>query len=172
MHAPSSKRVKTWHTGRDDSNTSSMTSLTREILNDVSLMADFDVGKLAIPSVCLLISFLAYSSQALFLHLDPGPLTRTEVLRFNSLVLCIWVCYFRACRTSPGNVPPRWTLQVLSDGTKQEQESEGCMARSRWCRKCEILKPPRAHHCKACGRFVLSDAPSRITLIVASKVHS
>lgn len=117
------------------------------------LMADFDIRDLAIPSVCLLISFLAYSSQLLFLYLDPGPLTWIEVLKFNSLVLCIWVCYARACKTNPGDVPQGWTPQSSSDGKQQEVPSEACVARSRWCRKCEVMKPPRAHHCKVCARF-------------------
>ncbi len=117
-------------------------------------MADFDVAKLAIPSVCLLISFLAYSSQVLFSYLEPRPLTGVELLKFNSLVLCIWICYFRACRTNPGNVPSAWTPQDSSDGSRQEKGSEGGTARSRWCRKCDVMKPPRAHHCKACRRCV------------------
>lgn len=118
------------------------------------LMADFAIRDLAVPSVCLLISFLAYSSQVLFLYLDPRPLTGVELLKFNSLVLCIWVCYFRACRTNPGDIPPAWTPQASNDEKKQEKYHEAGTASSRWCRKCEVIKPPRAHHCKICGRFV------------------
>jgi palmitoyltransferase len=117
-------------------------------------MADFEMKQLSIPSVCLLISFLAYSSQWLFLHLEPHPLTAVELLKFNSLVLCIWICYFRACTTNPGNVPSGWIPQASSHGVTQEQTSEASRVRSRWCRKCEVLKPPRTHHCKTCGRSV------------------
>ena len=117
-------------------------------------VAEFDVRILAIPSVCLLVSFLAYSSQVLFLYLDPRPLSQPELLKFNSLVVCIWVCYARACCTNPGNVPPAWKQQALSDGTKPEDMSEAGTIRSRWCRKCEVMKPPRAHHCKTCRRLV------------------
>jgi hypothetical protein len=60
---------------------------------------------LAVPSVCLLICFLAYSSQYLFYRLDPGPLTTGESLLFNSLVAAVWLSYERACRTDPGRLP-------------------------------------------------------------------
>jgi palmitoyltransferase len=118
-------------------------------------MAEFDIKTLAVPSVCILISFLAYSSQLLFLYSDPGTLTSAELFKFNAFVLCIWICYLRACTTSPGGVPSEWTPQSSSDGMKNEEEgSEAGRAMGRWCRKCEVLKPPRAHHCKICGRFV------------------
>lgn len=125
------------------------------VVASAALMADSNVNKLAVPGVCLLISFLSYSSQLLFLHLDPGPLTRIELFIFNSLVLCIWVCYARACLTNPGDVRSAWQPEPSKNGPKQEETSEAGMARSRWCRRCEVLKPPRAHHCKTCGRFVL-----------------
>ena len=25
----------------------------------------------------------------------------------------------------------------------------------RWCKQCQLPKPPRAHHCKSCGKCVL-----------------
>jgi palmitoyltransferase len=120
----------------------------------IVLMADAALSKLAIPSVGILISFLAYSSQVLFLHLDPGPLQWSELVKFNSLVLGIWISYYRACRTDPGRVPSSWRPKSMSgdDLVKPDQTSEGAGTRSRWCRKCELFKPPRAHHCKTCGR--------------------
>lgn len=159
------QRVKTWHFVCHDGNISSTVHLLdcssprrflsmRLDVDDAPLMEDFDIKKLAVPGVCLLVSLLAYSSQVLFLYLDPCPLTQAELLMFNSLVLCIWICYLRACRTSPGKVPSEWTPQISSEGERQEKVSEIGIARSRWCRKCEVMKPPRAHHCKACGRLV------------------
>lgn len=126
-------------------------------------MAEFDINKLAIPSVCLLILFLAYPSQVLFQYLDPSPLTRAEILKFNILVFCIWICYYRACKTNPGDIASAWVPQVLSDGEKQQEKSEIGTGRIRWCRRCDRLKPPRAHHCKACGRSVFSK-PSQTLL--------
>jgi palmitoyltransferase len=121
---------------------------------DVQSMADFDIKNLAIPSVCLLISFLAYSSQVLFQYLEPQPLTRIELVKFNSLVFCIWICYFRACRTDPGHVPPAWTPQTSNVEKKQLEHHDVGTSRSRRCRRCEVMKPPRAHHCKICQRSV------------------
>ena len=121
---------------------------------DDGLMAEFGIKALALPSVCLLISLLGYSSQVLFLYLEPGPLTFSELLKFNGLLLCTWICYFRACWTNPGNVPQTWTLPAPRNGEKQEEEPVADMANGRWCRKCEVLKPPRAHHCRICGRSV------------------
>ena len=135
------------------------------IMNSEYSMADFQFQKLAIPAVCILISFLAYSSQVLFLYLEPRPLSLQEISRFNILVLCIWICYYKACYTDPGN-----TYQYLdgdgqeigkTKGGQEEDESEsernGTTTRNRWCRKCDRSKPPRAHHCKSCGRSVTQD---------------
>jgi palmitoyltransferase len=118
-------------------------------------MANFETRKLAVPAVCLLVSFLAYSSQLLFLSLDPGPLTRPELFKFNSLVACIWVSYLRACSINPGKVPSHWTpgIKDLGDVVEGENAAGSIMTRKRWCRRCKVSKPPRAHHCKTCGRF-------------------
>ncbi|OOQ84139.1 Palmitoyltransferase pfa4 [Penicillium brasilianum] len=44
------------------------------------LSDDFTISKLAIPSVSLLISFLAYTSQYFFLHFESAPLRQDETL--------------------------------------------------------------------------------------------
>ncbi|GAA5908966.1 hypothetical protein JCM8208_007129 [Rhodotorula glutinis] len=46
-------------------------------------------------------------------------------------------------RTRPGRGQARRMLQVKSDGT------------ARFCRKCNVPKPDRAHHCSSCRRCVL-----------------
>lgn len=111
--------------------------------------------KLAVPAVCVLIAFLAYSSQILFHHLEPGPLTRTETIWFNSLVACIWWSYERACRVDPGRLPRRLAegdAQDAGEGVKKENAAAHGQAVGNWCRKCEAVKPPRAHHCRQCNR--------------------
>jgi len=118
----------------------------------LSQMSGFEVSKLAVPAVCILICLLAYSSQLLFLQLDPGPLSLAELIKFNSLLVALWICYYRACRTDPGRVPQGWSpAPGVNEGEQQAPEAQ--MARQRWCRKCETYKPPRAHHCKTCGRY-------------------
>lgn len=163
-HTTRRSRDISWHIeGGDSDNRLSIIAVMGEYSVGVLSMAEFDIKKLAVPSVCLLISFLAYPPQVLFVYLDPSPLTRAEILKFNILVLCIWVSYYRACKTNPGDIPSAWVPKVSGDGEKQEEKSEIGSERIRWCRRCDRLKPPRAHHCKACGRSVLSK-PSRSLL--------
>ncbi|KAF1808659.1 zf-DHHC-domain-containing protein [Eremomyces bilateralis CBS 781.70] len=105
------------------------------------------LASIAIPSVLTLISFLAYSSQYLFSHIDPRPLSGPEFLRFNALLLCLLICYYRACSTNPGVIPANWA-------EKKEDETTAKGSRVRWCRKCEAPKAPRSHHCKICKRCI------------------
>lgn len=111
------------------------------------------LSRWAILCVCCLIVFLSYSSQWLFLYLDPSPLDRQQLLRFNCLVLCIWICYARACWTDPGQVPEEWKPGWSEDTHLGKDNSS---YRYRWCRKCEALKPPRAHHCRVCKKYPLA----------------
>jgi len=104
--------------------------------------------KLAVPSVCILIAFLAYSSQYLFYHLEPGPFTRKEATWFNIPVACIWWSYERACRVDPGRLPKDLREEDPQDGfSGKEAKKVG-----NWCKKCKAVKPPRAHHCRQCNR--------------------
>ncbi|CAK7239356.1 MAG: Palmitoyltransferase [Sporothrix thermara] len=60
---------------------------------------------IAIPAAVSVIVFLGYSSQWLFntaTALEPGPLTTTESVVFNTLLACLWLSYLRACITDPG----------------------------------------------------------------------
>lgn len=125
--------------------------------NASTAMRDFSISQLAVPAVSALITFLSYSSQYLFRHIDPGPLSKSQSIKFNVLVAFIWICYARACATNPGRVPADWKpvqdLDADLDGGLVEDGSvEAVRKRQRWCRRCEVLKPPRAHHCKTCQR--------------------
>jgi len=102
--------------------------------------------RLAVPGVSVLVVFLAYGSQLLFPSINPGPLTSQQKVVFNTLVACIWLSYARAVLTDPGHVPPDWKPESTAD------DEEGPLLRQRHCRKCDALKPPRAHHCKVCKR--------------------
>ena len=116
---------------------------------------------LAVPSVCLLICFLAYSSQYLFYSLEPGPLSTKETVWFNLFVAGTWWSYERACRVDPGRLPESIAEAYLEAGPGQNRETQNpsrrveepvAPVRGRWCKRCEVVKPPRAHHCKQCGR--------------------
>ncbi|KAI0001242.1 zf-DHHC-domain-containing protein [Xylariaceae sp. FL0662B] len=109
---------------------------------------------LAVPAVCVLIAFLAYTSQWLFANapdLAPGPLTASETYIFNALVLCLWYTYYKACTVDPGRY-------VFPSHSKKTDDTDRAPAapdpRGRWCRKCAAPKPPRAHHCKTCRRCI------------------
>ena len=109
---------------------------------------------LALLATCLNIAFLSYSSQFLFRYIDPGPLSRKSAIVFNAVLLVIWLCYYRTCTVDPG--PREWPENLAGhEGTGQSKyEGNSTMAGVRWCKKCDTIKPPRAHHCKKCGRLV------------------
>jgi len=110
--------------------------------------------KIAPPGVTILIAFLAYSSQYLFLNIEPHPLLSSEVYIFNGLVICLLISYWRTCFTDPGRIPTNWQ-ELLSSATEGDGKAAQQQAqKQRWCRKCEIYKPARAHHCKTCKRYV------------------
>ncbi|KAJ5404346.1 Palmitoyltransferase pfa4 [Penicillium cosmopolitanum] len=105
------------------------------------LAENFEVSRLAIPAVSVLISFLAYTSQYFFHNFKPAPLTLDEGWALNVFALCIWVCYYRACFVDPGRLDLKGKSVAPS-----RQEKDQSTGRQRWCRRCEAYKPPRAHH--------------------------
>ena len=71
-----------------------------------SAVMDRDIiQRLAVPGVTLLICFLAYTSQWLFLYIEPGPLRKGDTYFFNLLVACLLICFYRTCFTDPGRIP-------------------------------------------------------------------
>ncbi|KFY87105.1 hypothetical protein V500_07188 [Pseudogymnoascus sp. VKM F-4518 (FW-2643)] len=113
--------------------------------------------KLAVPFVCGLIAFLSYSSQYLFYHLEPGPLTTKEAAWFNTLIVCIWLTYERACRLDPGRLPKSLAEGGGRDGQETAKAADAPAKELRagnWCKKCDAVKPPRAHHCRQCNRCI------------------
>lgn len=110
------------------------------------LRVPFSISQLAIPAVWLLITFLTFTSQYFFLHFEAAPLQENELRAINILAACIGICYYRSCTVDPGRIPKDWE-------PSDHKQLEG-VGRQRWCRKCEASKPPRAHHCRTCGRSV------------------
>jgi palmitoyltransferase len=112
-----------------------------------------DLQKLAPPGVTALVLFLALTSQWLFHYIEPGPLNTNDALVFNVLVGALLVSYWRTCLKDPGQVPKDWSDKVQHSWSRSEDLSaEKATLSNRWCRRCEIMKPPRAHHCKTCKR--------------------
>jgi palmitoyltransferase len=110
-------------------------------------VAEMGLSQLAVPSVYALIGFLAYSPQILLLYLEPYPISRRELVQFNILLACLLICYTRSVFVDPGRIPADYTpeQELEKSGGKQTQTRK-------WCRKCNVAKPPRAHHCSTCKR--------------------
>lgn len=106
------------------------------------------IQQLALPAVWTLIGFLALTSQYFFLRFELAPLRDDELWKINIFAACIGICYYRTCTVDPGRVPKDWK-------PSDQKHLEGVNGRQRWCRKCEAFKPPRAHHCRTCGRYVM-----------------
>lgn len=113
---------------------------------------------LFIPSVCLLIAFLGYTSQWLFNtteYLEPGPITKRQSTVFNLLLVCIWSTYYKACTVAPGryHFPDPQNLdqpQTPASSSLSTAPAADNALPVRWCKKCAAPKPRRAHHCRHC----------------------
>ncbi|KAH7399273.1 palmitoyltransferase pfa4 [Pyrenochaeta sp. MPI-SDFR-AT-0127] len=114
-----------------------------------------ELAQLAVPSVYGLIIFLGYPSQWMLMFLEPGPLTKNEIIASNIVLILIFITYTKSVFVDPGTIPKDWAEKqesVKLYGSATEREA---VAKSRkWCRKCDAAKPPRAHHCKACQRCI------------------
>ena len=152
-------------------------STTKESINlssqEGGLGSSMELSSLAIPGLSILTTILSYGSQYLFLHIAPSPLTQGQTIRFNLLVACIWISYFRACFTDPGRIPKERVApqrhSVDNGGAEMETDAPSPSKGGRWCRKCEAPKPPRAHHCKTCRRLVLTHSYAHLSLFTLSK---
>ncbi|KAL3642487.1 putative protein S-acyltransferase 16 [Castilleja foliolosa] len=68
-------------------------------------------------------------------------------------VMCV-ASYRRAIFTDPGRVPANFEPDVEDSGNPiHEIKRKG--GDLRYCQKCSLFKPPRAHHCRTCNRCVL-----------------
>lgn len=119
-----------------------------------SNMPSFTIQQCAIPAVTFLIGLIAYPSLWLLRRLGPHPLTEQQTIILHVYAVVIIYCYYKACFTDPGRISKDW-VPIQSD-TVKGKDSLDERQRQRWCRKCQAYKPPRAHHCKTCERFVAS----------------
>ncbi|KAF3001999.1 Palmitoyltransferase [Curvularia kusanoi] len=120
------------------------------------------LSHLAVPFVYALIFFLGYPAQWLLMRLDPGPLTKNELVTANVVLVLIWITYTKSVFVDPGTIPKNWAEKELVKGNgnsvehkeRKEGRPEGEVKSRKWCRKCDAAKPPRAHHCKECKRCI------------------
>lgn len=111
-----------------------------------------ELGQLAVPAVYVLISFLAYSSQWLLLYLEPYPLERKQLIRFNGLLIALLITYSRSVLVDPGRILAIESGQEKGERVDDANGNKAAQSR-KWCRKCNAVKPPRAHHCRECKRY-------------------
>eukprot|EP00158_Paraphelidium_tribonemae_P006997 Partr_v1_DN28065_c1_g1_i1_m56739 putative Zinc finger, DHHC-type containing 6 len=67
------------------------------------------------------------------------------LLTFNFGVIMIYWTYWLACTTPPITISPRHV----------QQNETALIERLRFCHKCNLPKPPRARHCRKCGKCIL-----------------
>ncbi|XP_010241836.1 PREDICTED: probable protein S-acyltransferase 15 [Nelumbo nucifera] len=114
---------------------------------------------LSVPvlSVLFLVGFIYYTTVFVFIEDWLGlksPVGILNALIFSSLAF-MWLVSFAACvLIDPGHVPPTFVPDV-EDGEASDQALKKNGVRSRYCDKCCIYKPPRAHHCRVCRSCIL-----------------
>lgn len=116
------------------------------------------IQQLAAPVIWVLLGLGVFTSQYFFLRFEPAPLRDDELWKINAFAACIGICYYRSCTVDPGRIPRDWK-------PSDQRHLEGINGRQRWCRKCEAFKPPRAHHCRTCGRYVILPLTLRLVCI-------
>jgi hypothetical protein len=113
------------------------------------------LNQIAVPGVYLLILFLGYPSQVLFYYLDPAPLTKKELYISNVVLVLIFVTYTRSVFVDPGTLPKSYGKDDKKEHEISGEKRGDGVKRTKWCRRCDAAKPPRAHHCKECKRYLL-----------------
>ena len=75
-------------------------------------------------------------------------------LLFNVFIMLLAVSHFRATTSDPGKVPLPSTTLDFSD--MHQAASLLNKDENNWtvCSRCETYRPPRAHHCRVCGRCI------------------
>ncbi|KAI8888132.1 zf-DHHC-domain-containing protein [Backusella circina FSU 941] len=112
-------------------------------------MLDSLPGKLYILGVVVLITFIGYSSQLVIFY---NAFDWKALLPLNVLIVLVYYNYYLAVITEPGEIPMNWEPPLLSP--IKELPAEGITG-PRFCKTCNVYKPPRSHHCRYCRRCVL-----------------
>ncbi|XP_050440057.1 palmitoyltransferase ZDHHC20-A-like [Adelges cooleyi] len=135
--------------------------------------------------VILLLCILAWSYYAYVYHLCLNQIQDTEtivpfLLIYHIILLFFLWSYFKTIYTEPGCVPQEFKLSdealeefdklpidlarqsiVLREVSKNlpimtfSNSDRNYFSDIRYCNKCRIVKPDRAHHCRVCGKCVL-----------------
>ncbi len=80
-----------------------------------------------------------------------------HVLLFNVVVFLLLMAHARAVFSDPGVVPlPQHRVDFSDAHSKGADPSDSSPPEEDWtiCTRCEMYRPPRAHHCRICQRCV------------------
>ncbi|EFJ11742.1 hypothetical protein SELMODRAFT_125682 [Selaginella moellendorffii] len=113
---------------------------------------------LPVAVVLMLVGFVYYT--VVFLVLDPWLDLATanglaNALAFTATTLMALVSYALAILRDPGEIPSSYLPDVEDSQQAPLQEVKRKGGDLRYCQKCRVYKPPRAHHCRVCKRCVL-----------------
>ncbi|KAI8393351.1 zf-DHHC-domain-containing protein [Radiomyces spectabilis] len=112
-------------------------------------------GRWIVIGVTTLITFLAVTAQwfillPFFAGMD-SMLTAKTLIPLNIGLCMIYINYYLACTVDPGEVPATWEPPYA---VLEEHAPQG-LTGPRFCKTCQVYKPPRAHHCRYCQRCIL-----------------
>ncbi|KAG0168899.1 Palmitoyltransferase [Apophysomyces sp. BC1034] len=110
-------------------------------------------GRVFVVGVCLLITTISYSSQIMVFAPALGEKSFIVLTPLNLLVLMVYYNYYLAITTDPGKVPTDW--EPPSSLVPSKENRTLGITGPRFCKSCDLYKPPRSHHCRYCKRCVL-----------------
>mmetsp|Transcript_553 Transcript_553/g.1336 ORF Transcript_553/g.1336 Transcript_553/m.1336 type:complete len:328 (+) Transcript_553:31-1014(+) len=80
-------------------------------------------------------------------------------IAFAVLMVLTVSSYLQTWLTDPGSVPDRWVPEeILGDHGQIDEAARRAAIESgavRFCKKCQMYRPPRSHHCASCKKCVL-----------------
>lgn len=78
-----------------------------------------------------------------------------NALLFNTVVFLLGVAHYRAVTADPGIVPlPHHRIDFSDAHTAQNEDLAPPEVDWTICTRCEMYRPPRAHHCRICQRCI------------------
>lgn len=110
-----------------------------------------------VAAVTVAISYIYFSTMLVFIDqwfgLWTSPGIMNAVVFTGVAVMCVY-SYSVAVFTDPGRVPSSFVPDI-EDPENPVHEIKRKGGDLRYCQKCSLYKPPRAHHCRICKRCVL-----------------
>ncbi|XP_065854570.1 probable protein S-acyltransferase 16 [Euphorbia lathyris] len=117
------------------------------------------VPGLSVPVVVVVFAIIYIYFTTLFVFIDGwfGLMSSPGIMNaivFTAVALMCIFNYALAIFSDPGQVPSTYMPDVEdADNPIHEIKRKG--GELRYCQKCSLFKPPRAHHCRVCRRCVL-----------------